>query len=169
MARRTPRIKFKPLTASLEVAAPVLAKHLSPVFERANWRIEKDYNKVGERFKKNKPKFDSRIDLVGSTPPTGGKRSMWSAAWTENNVMRWLNSGTSIRYRTMSANWRSMTRPGRGTRVFPRRGVAKEWRVQPGIKPRNFSYDIAVRHQEQFRKEAIAAIIQASQEIFRIK
>jgi len=169
MARRTPRIRFKPITASLMIAAPVMAKHLLPVFLKANNRIEKDYRNVGNRFKKNKPEWESKVDLVGSTPPTGGNRSMWSAVWTENDVMRWLNSGTSVRYRVMSPNWRSLTSPGGGIKVNHPKGTAKGWGHKPGIKPRNFSYDIAFRHQKLFREQAILAIIRASEEIFRIK
>ena len=90
----------------------------------------------------------------GRSPTSGSSGSIYAAVGTNriDGPLVWLEDGTSVRYRVMSSNWRSMTRPGGGLSVGAGRGIALGFGIRPGIGARNFRDDIVGRRYPELIK-----------------
>lgn len=90
----------------------------------------------------------------GRSPIDGQKGSVYVAVGTNrmDGPLVWLEDGTDIRYRRLSGNWISKTRPGGGLSVRGGRGMALGFDMAgfPGIKPRYFRDDIIKKRYPTF-------------------
>lgn len=75
---------------------------------------------------------------------------------THGSVLIWLEDGTKVRYRSMSKNWVSKSKPGGGLNFGSGRGYAAGWNfINPSrIKPRNFRDDIIDKRYPRFVEDA---------------
>jgi hypothetical protein len=89
-------------------------------------------------------------------------KALYGMASTENDkIFYYLEAGTDRRYRVMSPDWKSMTRPRMGTRTYARRGFAMHFDFNPttaaerAIKPRFFAADVIKRQGPRFLTKVI--------------
>ena len=140
---------------------------------RAEGRISaKEFQKLVEGWKGDKPSFESIISLQGGnaavlTGPTGNQKGI--------DKFRWLNDGTSVRWAVMSPDWKSKTKPGvlrsgggrgrviiAGRRAMSRRNI----RPRPGIRARNWTATLQKRRKTRFTQRMIRAVREGAQKLY---
>ena len=112
----------------------------------------------------HKPIFDKEVKTIGAW---GGMIRVEGTVSTDDDVYRYLNDGTSVRYATMTPNFKAKTRPGR---ISAGAGAGRvsyvlRSRPKPGIKARKFDEQIAKIRQkdlESFFAKAVSQAITAS-------
>lgn len=127
------------VTRSGKKLEPEILQHnlLIALVERAE-KVQKDFEKTTATWHTQAAEFSI------TTPEANAKEVA-----TNSEIYRFLNSGTSVRYATMSKDFVSKTRPnwigsggGAGKKLFVNRKKPK-----PGIKARNFDKAIAKKHE----------------------
>jgi len=112
----------------------------------------------------HKPTFDKEVDTVGGW---GGLVRVTGTVSTDDTVYGYINNGTSVRYATMTPNFKAKTKPGRISAGAGAGGVSYvlKSRPRPGIKARKFDEQIAKIRQsdlESFFAKAVDEAILAS-------
>lgn len=114
--------------------------------------FKKDFN-LTTRTWKHKPEFKEQIHL-------GAKEASVEIS-TEDDIYKFVDQGTSIRWAVMSRDWKSKTRSqvigstrGRGRAVIWGRGAMRKRHIRPrpGIKARKFSKTIVMIRKTGFTK-----------------
>ena len=154
--------QFKIITCDV----PDLGKILAP-FEK---EMKKFNTKVRANFMTSvqtwdhKPVFEKEIETVGG----------WSSlvkvigtVSTTDDVYGYINNGTSVRYATMTPNFKAKTKPGRLSAGAGAGGVSYvlRSRPRPGIQARKFDETIAKLRQKDLElafKAAVDAAVVAS-------
>lgn len=110
-----------------------MAHYLDIVEKRFKWSVA-TWDK--------KPSFTKDVKRIGAL---GTVQSVVGQVYTEDQVYFWLNEGTSVRYATMTPNFKAKTKPGRIRARSGAGGVAYVNRLipRPGIKPRKWDELIA--------------------------
>ena len=90
---------------------------------------------------------------------SGNVNTIYSAVGTDvthGSVLIWLEEGTKVRYRSMSFDWISKSKPGGGLGLGYGKGMATGWNfINPsGIEPRNFRDDIVKKRYPRFVESA---------------
>lgn len=91
-----------------------------------------------------KPGYSMAILGMAGTTQRGGA----------GHIMHWLEGGTKTRYRVMSMNYISKSRPYT-TNIGSGRGYARGWGNRPGIKARNWREPISKDMKVLFEREFI--------------
>ena len=140
---------------------------VAALLARRTKKFVRDYKKVSGKFKNEKVNYKTVV--TRGRPPTGGSARMYGVAWTSSDVMYWLDLGTTVRYATMSSDFRSKTFPRGGIKTRSGRGrLAYVDRSQPrdGIEAREFTQDIVDRQAEEFFLEMEALFAKARAQFF---
>ena len=96
----------------IKATVPDISKMLKPFEKNMGFYL----TKVKASFSSSvstwdhKPPFDKEIETVGGW---GGMIRVTGTVSTEDDVYRYLNDGTSVRYATMTPNFKAKTKPGR--------------------------------------------------------
>ncbi len=176
-----PRIQFTAITTDVR-GLRNLERDLAIALTRTNRRFRKDLDKVGSQFTGEKrPIFSSNLKYgrppsdnhgwgtaapmsIGSFASVGrgDGNALYAITMTSNSkIFYYIEAGTSRRYRVMSPDWRSRTRAGYGTRLFPAKGHAMGFDMNPAmaasraIKPRWFAADVVNRHGPKFIRDVL--------------
>ena len=112
----------------------------------------------------HKPVFEKEVETVG------GWQSLIKVIGTvstTDDVYGYINNGTSVRYATMTPNFKAKTKPGRIGAGAGAGGVSYvlRSRPRPGIKPRKFDEMIAKLRQKDLESafsSAVSAAVIAS-------
>lgn len=123
----------------------LMIKHFKPVVMKTRNNAYGHYKNIVSGWSaSSKPKF-KRVTRTGVLPGNGW--SVYSSVGIEDNKtpLFWLDQGTRVRYRIMSADWQSKTYPYIGIKSQRHgKGVASGWGTAPGIEPREFRRGIII-------------------------
>jgi len=151
----TVKVTFKairPKSGLFKSAAKDILNTVSDaVGDFADDELTDDFNETQKTFKN---KFE-----VETRDKSNRSRILYEAL-IDNKIYFFLSFGTSVRYATMSQDWRSKTQPGRFG-AGPGRGRAlfvNKRRPRPGIKARKFDDQIVKREQRPFERIVQEAI-----------
>ena len=150
----------------IKASIPDLGKMLKPFEKNMGFYL----TKVKASFSSStqtwdyKPVFDKEVQTIGGW---GSMIKVVGTVSTEDDVYRYLNDGTSVRYATMTPNFKAKTKPGR---ISAGAGAGRvsyvlRSRPRPGIKARKFDEQIAKARQkdlESFFAKAVTQAITAS-------
>lgn len=151
----TVRITFKAIQSRpglFKAAGKAILNEVSnAVGDFAKGELTDDFNETQKTFRQ---KFD-----VETRDRSSRSQINWHAL-IEHKIYFFVSGGTSVRYATMSQDWRSKTQPGRFA-AGPGRGrvlFVNKRRPKPGIKARNFDKQIVKREEKPFERVVQAAI-----------
>lgn len=145
------RIHFMAIVPDFEKGKKIdIEARVMAVLSQQTNAFEKQYKKVSDKFQNHTVRY--RKDVGTGVPPNGGDQRHFGVTATDTDVMVWLDQGTTVRWRVMSHDWRSLTKPGGGlsTQVPRGRAMGIPKTPKPGIKPREFSADVVAREEAKF-------------------
>lgn len=149
-----------------DFAAPMTNKMIRAMFKEVVTEEGKEVVSMYRSLQSNfTPKNRSKIRRKtgsGRSPVTGHTGTIYSAVGTDrlDGPLVWLGAGTKVRYRTMSSDWRSRSKPGGGIAFSgSRRGMALGFNMSSkvGIEARNFRDDIIEKRYPRFAAKADVA------------
>jgi hypothetical protein len=122
--------------------------------------VMKDFQKTVRTWNE-KPRFFKRIEVT--------RRGVNIVVGTDNQIYKYVNNGTRVRYAVMSRNFRAKTRPGvigssagRGGLVIINRN-----RPRPGIEARRFDQKIYEKWKPAYKRRIGNAVRRGQRAAFR--
>ena len=131
----------------------IIRKEFKEIVIAEGKRVQESYRFLQSFFKPSHRVHIRRKSGSGRSPADGQPGSIYSAVGSDKiygSVLIWLEDGTDVRYRNMSADWRSMTKPGGGMSFGTSRGRPMGFGYNRGIAARNFRDDMISRMYPRF-------------------
>jgi len=113
--------------------------------------IQGEYKKIQAQFKNKDNVVTVRRRTGSGTSPDGKAGTIYSTVGldTQYCVLVFLEDGTRIRYRNVSFDWKSRTKPG-SLQFGQGKGRATGFGYNPGLKARNFRDAIIDKRYPEF-------------------
>ena len=120
--------------------------------------VQSEYKKIQAQYKNKENIVQVRRRIGSGTSPDGKTGTIYSTVGLDKQycVLVFLEDGTKVRYRNVSHNWKSRTKPG-SLQFGTGRGFATDFGYNPGIKARNFRDAIIDKRYPEFTRIAIDA------------
>lgn len=175
MARRgvrQPKMRFRAITTDVRGLNENFDEMLAFALSRTARDLRIEFKTFARNFNTHYPEFYTRMGF--GRPPDSGTglvsgraikvrgfamqgrpngTATYVMVYTDNEPVFYYLEAGARRYRKMSADWMSMTMPGKGMKIHPRAGRATGWFLTPRrIEPRWFSADAVERIAPKFFK-----------------
>jgi hypothetical protein len=148
------KLSITPLN-KIKIDDKVFTKHLKKQMD-IEAESMRDSHELTTKTWRHKPVFRKYVRVT--------ENEVYLSVTTQDDIYRYIDQGTKVRYALMSKDWISKTKPrvltpggGRGHMVFVNKKIRR-----PGIKARKFSEEIWHHRKDRFTRDIQGAIGEAA-------